>query len=94
MGFFWGLIFGPGFFWGFVGSPRDFFRSLEIQSTPPPLPPGIGRREKGRLFSPSPFFAPARQSVLEKFEFTSHVVDYRLFLISLINYLFRLSSRD
>jgi len=25
MGFFGGLIFGPGIFWGFVGSPQDFF---------------------------------------------------------------------
>jgi len=25
MGFFWGLIFGPGIILGFVGSPRDFF---------------------------------------------------------------------
>ena len=44
MGFFWGLIFGPGIFMGFVGSPRDFWvlifapirssPSLEIRSTP------------------------------------------------------------
>ena len=25
MGFFGGLIFGPGIFLGFVGSPQDFF---------------------------------------------------------------------
>ena len=25
MGFFEGLIFGPGIFWGCVRSPRDFF---------------------------------------------------------------------
>ena len=28
MGFFGGLIFGPGIFWGFVGSPSDFFGVL------------------------------------------------------------------
>ena len=27
MGFFWGLIFGPGIFLGFAGSPKDFFGS-------------------------------------------------------------------
>ena len=38
MGFFGGLMFGPGIFLGFAGSPRDCLGSRVIPSTPPPLP--------------------------------------------------------
>ena len=60
MGFFGGLIFGPGIFLGFVGSLRDFFcfdfcphsiipvcGNLEYHPPPPPPPPprrGIVRK--------------------------------------------------